>query len=292
MASPELTKFLANFEESMMSGDDPLETVVAKMNAIHPHGYQDSSTVEDLELGGVQAAWVSTPETDPSRTVLFVHGGAFVSTALSEYYSYAESVANFCNAKVLIYAYTLAPEMQYPGQLDQTLAVWEESGMDPSRSAFMGDSCGGGMALAAMCRLRDAGRPLPACYAGLTPWFDSRQEGDAAVNPRGVDPFVNAPWIRARFLNYAGDADLDDPGISPIRAGLTGLPPLYLGVGSIDTVCDDSTRLAARAGKAGVQVSLDLNADLVHGLHGLAGMCPESTAAMSRVGDFVRSYIP
>ena len=206
MASPELTQFLANFKESMMNGDDPLEAVVAKMNAIHPHGYADGTTVEDLELGGVPAAWVSTAKTDPSRTVLFVHGGAFVSTGLSEYYSYAESVANFCNAKVLIYAYTLAPEMQYPGQLEQTLAVWEESGMDPARTAFMGDSCGGGMALATMCRLRNAGKPLPACYAGLTPWFDSRQEGDRRDEParcrplreRPVDPRALPSTTRAR----------------------------------------------------------------------------------------------
>ncbi len=292
MASPELEKFLSRFPQSMMDAADPLETVIAKMKAIHPRGHRETSTVEHLELAGVPSAWVSTPESDPGRTVFFVHGGAFVSTGLDEYYSYAESVASFCNARVLVFAYTLAPGMQFPGQLDQTVAVWRAAGMDPKRSAFMGDSCGGGIALAALCRLRDDGSALPACYAGLTPWLDGQQQGDAACHPRGVDPFVNAPWIRARFRDYAGDHPLDDPRLSPVHADLRGLPPLYLGVGHVDTVCDDATRLAARAGQAGVEVLLDLCADGIHGIHGLAGMCPEATAAMVRVGEFVRRYAP
>lgn len=292
MASPELEKFLLDFPQSMMDASDSLETVVAKMNAIHPRGHRETTTVEHVELGGVPSAWVSTEASDPTRTVLFVHGGAFVSTGLDEYYSYAESVANSCNARVLIFAYTLAPEMRFPGQLDQALAVWHAAGMDPARSVIMGDSCGGGIALAAMARLRDAGSAMPACYVGLGAWLDARQEGDAACNPRGIDPFVNAPWIRARFQDYAGGHDLGDPSLSPIHADLGGLPPLYLGVGHVDTVCDDATRLAVRAGQAGVEVQLDLCADGIHGIHGLAGMCPEATAAMTRVGEFVRRYVP
>lgn len=292
MRSPELETFLSGFPESMMDAADSLETVRAKMHAIHPSKVADDTEVERLTIADVDAAWVSTPQTDPTRTILFVHGGAFVSTGLREYAPYAESVANWCHARVLIFAYSLAPERPYPAPLDETLAVFRGSGMDPQRTAFLGDSCGGGIALSALCSLRDAGEALPACYAGLTPWFDARQEGDAATTPRGVDPFVNGPWIRARFRDYAGDADLDDPHLSPIHAQLDGLPPLYLGVGTIDSTSDDSTRLATRAAAAGIGVSLDVHAGHIHGLHGLAGMCPESTRAMHNVGEFVRAYIP
>lgn len=291
MRSDQLEAFLKNFPACMMDEADSLETVRAKMARIHPRDHADTTTVERLEIGGVACAWVSTAATDPSRTVFFVHGGAFVSTGLTEYMTYAQNVADFCQARVLVPAYSLSPEQQFPVQLDELQRAYEEAGLDPSRTAFMGDSCGGGMALALMCRLRDAGRPGPACYAGLTPWFDALQSGDAACNPRGVDPFVSAPWIRARFRDYAGSADLEQPGISPLHADLQGLPPLYLGVGTIDTTSDDSTRLAERAARAGGQVLLDVNAELTHGLHGLVGICPEGSSAMERVGAFVGSYI-
>ena len=292
MPSPELERFLAGFPESMVDAADPLELVVSKMMAIHPRGYRETSTVEHLELAGVPCAWVSTPATEPGRDVFFVHGGAFVSTGLDQYYGYAENVADHCGARVLVFEYGLAPAFLFPGQLEQTVAVWRAAGMDPARTVFMGDSCGGGIALAALCRLRDDGDALPAAWVGLTPWLDALQEGDAACHPRGVDPFVNAAWIRARFRDVAGDHPLGDPFLSPIHAELRGLPPLFLGAGSIDTTCDDATRLAARAAAAGVQVQLDLVASGIHGMHGLAGMCPESTAAMQRVGEFVRRYLP
>ena len=292
VASTELERFLENFSESMMDEHDSLEEVRAKMMRIHPTDHAPETTVERLEIAGVECAWISTPATDPARTVFFVHGGAFVSTGITQYMTYGQTVADFCHARVLVPAYSLAPEKVFPSQLDELLAVYDAAGLDPARTALMGDSCGGGMALALLCRLRDRGGALPACFAGLTPWLDARQEGESAKNHQGIDPFVNGPWIRARFRDYAGAASLDDPGISPLHAELAGLPPLYLGVGTIDSVRDDATRLASRAAAAGVQILLDVNADHVHGLHGLTGVCPESDQAMDRVGHFVRTYIP
>lgn len=296
--SPQLEQFLANFPESMMDESDALEVVRAKMARIHPRDHAPETIVERCEIAGLECAWVSTPETDPSRTIFFVHGGAFVSTGITEYMTYAQTVANFCNARVLVPAYSLAPEAVYPQQLDELLAVYDAADLAPERTALMGDSCGGGMALALLCRLRDLGRELPACLAGLTPWLDGHQSGASSKNLQGVDPFVNGPWIRARFRDYAGipaggeSSLLDDPGVSPLFAELKGLPPLYLGVGTIDTVRDDATRFVSRAAGEGVQVLLDVNSGHVHGLHGLVGMCPESDRAMERVGDFVRTYIP
>ena len=292
MPSPELQAFLNNFPACMMDQSDPLPTVREKMYAIHPTDHADDTVVERTDIAGIPCAWISVPETNASRTVFFVHGGAYVSTGITEYMRSCEAVASYCRARVLLVEYSLAPEHQFPKQLDELLAVYDAAQLDPARTAFMGDSCGGGMAFALMCRLRERQDTLPACYAGLTPWLDARQQGDAACHPRGVDPFVNGDWVRRRFKDYARDAQLDDPLVSPINAELAGLPPLYLGVGTIDTTSDDSTRLAARAAQAGVQVSLDINAGMVHGLHGLENICRESRRAMRSVGDFVVSWIP
>ena len=134
---------------------------------------------------------------------------------------------------------------------------------------------------------------MPACYVGLTPWFDAEQQGDSAVNPRGFDPYVNGPWIRKRFQDYLGESGSpSDPAASPIHADLTGLPPMYFGVGEIDTTRDDSTRMAARAGAVGVSATLEIEAEMVHGFHGLCGMFPEATDAVQRAGAFVKRHIP
>jgi acetyl esterase/lipase len=267
-----------------------------KMHAIHPTRCSEDTEVERVTLGGVPAAWIKTPKASADRTLFFVHGGAFVSTGVTHYLQYGENVSRHLDARALVFEYRLAPENPYPAALDDTLAVWRAAlaeGVDPARTAFLGDSCGGGIAVAAMCALRDAGDPLPACFVGFTPWFDAEQQGESATQPRGFDPFVNADWIRARFGDYLGEGgDRRDPRVSPLHADLAGLPPLYLGAGEIDTTRDDCTRLAARAAAAGVSVTLDVEAEMIHGFHGMCGIFPEATGGVQRAGAFVRRFVP
>ena len=295
MASAEFEKIRSFFKPDQANADDPTPLVREKMHAIHPTACSQDTSVERVILGGVPAAWVEVPKASSDRTLFFVHGGAFVSTTITHYLLYSENVSRHFDARTLVFEYRLAPEAPYPAALEDTLAVYRAAlaeGLDPARTAFVGDSCGGGIAVAALCALRDAGDPLPACYAGLTPWFDAEQRGDSAVHPRGPDPFVNGPWIRKRFADYLGEAgDPKDPLASPIHADLAGLPPLYLGAGEIDTTRDDCTRLAARAAAAGVSVTLEVEAGMIHGFHGLCGMFPEATDAVQRAGAFVRRHI-
>ena len=267
------------------------------MHAIHPNAASPGTIVESALLDGIEAKWIFTAENAESdRVVMHVHGGAFVSTVIDHYLTYGEFMSEKIGCKVVCFQWTWADEAPYPRAMDDTVTAFRAlvaQGVDPSRVAFIGDSCGGGLALSAMCALRDSGGPLPACMVGLTPWLDAEQTGDAATSPRGRDPFVSPEWIRARFKDYAGpDGDLRDPGISPFHAKLTGLPPMYMAVGGVDTTADDSTRLAERASREGTSVIVDATAEMVHGYIGLGDAFPEATHAMERVALFVRQQIP
>jgi acetyl esterase/lipase len=297
VASKQFETVLATFPPGQPSHLDPPEIVREKMHAIHPTSCSETTLVENTELDGIEATWIATPENaDSDRIVMHVHGGAFVSTVIQHYLDYGEHLSRQIQARVVCFQYRWAPDHPYPAALEDTLRAYRgllATGISADRVALVGDSCGGGIALAALCSLRDAGEPLPACLVGLTPWFDSEQTGDSAVHPRGLDPFVEAQWIRERFKNYAGDkGDLRDPLLSPIHSKLGGLPPMYLSVGGIDTTADDSTRLAERAGREGASVIVDIAAEMVHGYIGLCGAFPEATEAMQRVGDFIRRRIP
>jgi monoterpene epsilon-lactone hydrolase len=297
MASKEYEQLRAALKPGLAVAEDETMLVREKMTAVHPTQVPADASVERVELGGVPCAWVTTPEVEAEdRVVLLVHGGAFVSTKLEHYIPYCAGLARHLPARFLVHEYSLAPEARFPTQIEQTMAVYEAllaQGIDASRIAFAGDSCGGGIAVATLCRLRDAGRPLPAGFVGLTPWFDLEQTGDSAVKPRGVDPYVNGPWIRARGRDYVGPGgDVCDPLVSPVHADLSGLPPMFLSVGEIDTTRDDSTRLAANAGGCGVDVTLEINAAMIHGFHGLAAMFPEGRESLERAGAFLRRVIP
>jgi acetyl esterase/lipase len=296
MPSEQFEKLIAVMNGNV-DANDPVPVVREKMHAIHPNAASPGTLVETTDLGGIEAKWIATPENkDSERVVMHVHGGAFVSTVIDHYLMYGENLSRHLDARVVCFQWTWADEAPYPRAMDDTVAAYRgllATGVPPEKIAVAGDSCGGGIALAALCALRDAGDPLPACLVGLTPWLEAKQTGDAAVNPRGDDPFVETEWIRARFRDYAGpDGSLEDPGISPFHARLHGLPPMYLAVGQIDTTADDSTRLAERAGREGTSVIVDVAAEMVHGYIGLAGMVPEADAAMARIGSWVKQQIP
>lgn len=281
-----------SLQPGLANPDDPPALVREKMHAVHPTDYPDDVEVEHLVLGGVPAAFISTPEAAGSeRLVMMVHGGAFVSTGIEHYIPYAASLSRIFRARFAVFEYRLAPEHRFPAALDDSLAVYEAllaDGLDPGKLAVIGDSCGGGIAMAMLFRLRDEGRPLPAAYAGLTPWFDLEMTGESALSPRGVDPYVDPQWIRNRGRDYAGpERDLRDPLLSPLYGDFSGLPPLFLGVGEIDITRDDSTRLAARAGGDGGAVTLEINPGMIHGFYGLCELAPECFEACERIGRFL-----
>ena len=297
MASEAYTRLMSALPGGNVHHEDPIPVVREKMHAIHPNSASPGTSVEPDDLEGVEAKWIATPGNEQSdRIVMHVHGGAFVSTVIDHYLMYGENMSRHMDARVVCFQWTWADEAPYPRAMDDTVRAYRAllaKGVDASRIAVIGDSCGGGIALAALCALRDAGDPLPACLVGFTPWLDAEQTGDAALHSRGEDPFVEARWIRARFRDYAGPGgDLRDPGISPFHAKLAGLPPMYMCVGQIDTTADDATRLAERANREGVSIIVDCAAEMPHGFVGLCGMFPEATQAMERAAAWVRQRIP
>ena len=134
---------------------------------------------------------------------------------------------------------------------------------------------------------------MPACAVTLGGWFDLEANGDSARHPCGPDPFACRDFTRARGRDYVGpDGDLRDPLVSPVHAELSGLPPLFLQVGQVDLTRDDAVHVAAAAGRAGVDVSLEIHPRMIHGFQGLANAgIPESIEALERVGKYVKTRI-
>jgi acetyl esterase/lipase len=296
--SREFDALLAALSQPMFPSDDPLEVARDKLNAVHGHPVADDVRVEWTELGGVRCAWVETPESDAaSRVLVLCHGGAYIAAGGDGYLFYADMLARPCAARVLLVDYRLAPEHRFPAALDDCVGAYRgllESGVPSDRVGFIGDSCGGALAIASLARLRDLDVATPALAVSLGGWFDLEASGESAREPVAFDPFAQAGFIRARGRDYLGEAgDLREPLASPLYADLAGLPPLLLQVGQVDLTRDDAVRLAAQAGRAGVDVTLEIHPGMTHGFQGLANAgIPEARAALERVGAYIAARIP
>lgn len=237
----------------------------------------------------VPATWF-TGEQPAHRTVLYLHGGGYVAGSAATHRGLASSFVRAGHARVLLPDYRLAPEHRFPAALDDALATYrwllDVDGVDPARVAFAGDSAGGGLAVALAVAARDAGLPLPAGLALLSPWVDLTGSGASVVENDHHDIWLDGTLIEPAGRLYAPD-DPADPLASPLFADLTGLPPMLVHVGTHEVLLDDARRLVTRARQQGVDASVGEFDGLWHVFQAIPGL-PEGMRSLRELGAFVR----
>ena len=108
-------------------------------------------TVVPVDAGGVSAEWTGSPGADPTRVVLFLHGGGYVSGSLNSHRHMMAETGRASGSRTLALDYRLAPEHPFPAALDDALAGYRfllESGVSPRNIVLSGESAGGGLAVA------------------------------------------------------------------------------------------------------------------------------------------------
>lgn len=290
--SPLLDAVVDGMPPDFAGPDDDVATTRAKMAPLHGHPLRADSEVRRVEAGGVRCAWLTNPDARHERgTAVFFHGGAFVSCTLDDYLFYAECTADHLGVPVITIDYRLAPESPFPAALDDCTAAWAglvAGGLDPAHTLFVGDSCGGGLALACAQAARDLGTGPPAGVVSLSGWVDLDTRGYGPTGAAGADPFVSGEFLVARARDYVGpDGDLHDPRASPARGDLSGLPPLFLQVGETDVTRLDAEALGRAARAAGTDARVDVVPGGIHGVQGLVTLgVPEAVAAWASVSRF------
>lgn len=246
----------------------------------------------ETTLGGVPTVDTTPKGVNPGVHILYFHGGGYAMGSPRTHAGLAAQLAIRAKATVHVIDYRLAPEHPYPAAIEDCTAAYLAlvAEVDPDTVVLAGDSAGGGAVLATAVGLRDGGERLPACLYLLSPWTDLTRSGDSIVDKAGVDPMFGtegASLITQMADWYRGDYDADHPGISPLFAKLTGLPPMLVQVGNDEILLSDSTRLVERAKAAGVETVLDVADDMWHVYQVLAPLMPEAIAALDQAVSFI-----
>lgn len=247
-------------------------------------------TFEQVDLDGIPGRWCIPPGARQGRMLLYLHGGGYMVGSSKAYGPLTSELASRLKTRALIPDYRLAPENPYPAALDDAVHVYRwllNHGVTAQSIALAGDSCGGGLTVAAMAAIRDAGLPLPLGAAVISPWADMEISSDSFASKAAEDQLLTADGLRGMAGAYLGAASPRTPGASPVYANLTGLPPLLIQVGSSEVLLDDATRLAARAGAAGVKVRLDVWPEMFHVWHAYASMLDEAAEALDDAAAFI-----
>lgn len=243
-----------------------------------------------VEANGVPCEMLTPPGARAGHTILYLHGGGYCWGSLASHRPLASRIAVACRVRVLLVDYRLAPEHRFPAPLEDATAAWRwllDSGCDPATTALAGDSAGGGLTLATLVALRDAGEPMPAGAVMISPWTDLTCSGGSYETRAAQDPICSREMLEQLASLYLGEADARDPRASALFADLGGLPPLLFQVGTAEVLYDDSLRAAENAKDRNVDVQLDISQRMVHVWHLFAPMLCEGRAGIARAAKFI-----
>ena len=249
-------------------------------------------TVEPVTANGVKSEWTTTPDADRGKAVLYLHGGGYVIGSLDSHRHLSpRSGARRGHAR---WPSTIGLRRNTRSRPRWTTALAAyrfllASGVQAGGITIAGDSAGGGLVVAAMLAIRDAGLPQPACGWAISPWVDMEAIGDSMASKAAADPTVQKAGILDMAKHYLNGADPRSPLAAPIYADLRGLAPLLIQVGAAETLLDDAIRLAQVAGAADVAVDLQIWPEMIHVWHIYHPELAAGRRAIAAGGEFARA---
>lgn len=206
----------------------------------------------------------------PLPCVYYIHGGGMIlGTAEGEDPS-ASRICEHVNAVVISVEYRLAPEHPHPAPVEDCYAglVWtaknaDELGIDPSRLALYGASAGGGLVIATALLARDRGFPTVTFQMPIYPMIDDRNETASSHEITDIGIWDRDGNIEA-WRWYLGAAPADEYAAPSRAQDLTGLPPTFIDVGTVDMFRDEDIAFAQRLMQAGIPTELHTSVGAFH----------------------------
>jgi acetyl esterase/lipase len=218
-------------------------------------GTVDGITVFDARPRNVQAR----------HHVVYLHGGSYTFEISPFHWRFISEIAKSAQAHFTVPIYPLAPEQTadktVPAMADIVERAIDQFGTD--HVTVMGDSAGGGMALAVAQALRDRGKQ-PARIILISPWLDVTLSEPKAREIEPYDVMLSIDGLRYCGLQYAGVLNPQDPKVSPMFGRMSGLAPVVTFMGTHDIFFADIAPLAAAMKRDGAQLTVREGATLPH----------------------------
>ena len=251
--------------------------------------------LEAVDLDGVPGEWSIVPGSDPSRVLMFLHGGGYCSGSILSHRRLVTEAGRAGGLWTLAVGYRLAPEHPFPSAYQDALTAWRrllKLGYAAKHIAVGGDSAGGGLTLALVGELKRTREELPGCLWLLSPWTDLTMSGATLLSKGAIDPLIHKEYLEELAHAYLPEGmDRKDPRVSPLYADLACLPPTLIQVGSAETLLDDSTRFAEAAGAADVGVTLEIWPHMIHAWPMWNARLEPGRRALASAGAFIRRWL-
>ena len=243
-------------------------------------------------INGLYAEWLTPKNSMDGNLLLYLHGGGYVVGGCDMHRQMVSHLARAGRIRTLLPEYRLAPEHKFPAAIDDAVSIYKsllDMGIKAEDIIFAGDSAGGGLAVATLLSLRDAGEPLPAAAVLLSPFLDVTGSGKSMQSRAERDPWFSPEDLPVVADMYCEAHQRRFPLVSPVFADMEGLCPMFIQVGDDEILLSDSERIADECVAAGIEVELQVWPEMWHVFQMFVGKMPESRAAIRKMGDYIQS---
>jgi len=250
--------------------------------------------VQPVLISAIRGEWVVPESATGRRVILYFHGGGFVGGSPETHRALVARLAHAASARALVPQYRLAPEFPYPAALRDAADAYRwllTQGITPNNIIFAGDGSGGGLALATLLALRNAGLPLPAASVCFSPWADLTLSGWSMLKNKNSDDALSWELLATCSRHYLKGASPAEAFASPIYGDFRGLPPMMIHAGSLEVLKDDASRVGERAAAANVNVNVEVYEGMPHTFQGLAELS-EAKVSLTRAAAFIKARTP
>lgn len=250
--------------------------------------------VQPVLISAIRGEWVVPESATGRRVILYFHGGGFIGGSPETHRPLVARLAHAASARALVPQYRLAPEHPYPAALRDAADAYRwllTQGVTPNNIIFAGDGSGGGLVLATLLALRNAGLPLPAAAVCFSPWTDMTLSGWSMLKNKVSDDALSWELLATCSRHYLKGGSPAEAFASPIYGDFRGLPPMMIHAGSMEVLRDDASRIGERAAAANVNVNVEVYEGMPHLFQGLPEL-PESKVSITRAAAFIKARTP
>ncbi len=233
--------------------------------------------------------WFVAKGSETPVTVMYLHGGGY-SFYPRAYEYFIALITLTAKSRTFALNYRLTPEHRFPAQLEDAMNAYRwllENGTDPDYLVLAGDSAGGNLTLALLLAARDAKLPLPALAIALSPATNAETAGLGAPDFDWIDKAALRQWTDW----FCDPAQRNDPLVSPLRADLRGLPPIYIQAGRAEILYDSIQAFADHGKNQGADVVLESWAEMNHDFQMFGPDAPQSAEALRRIGEVIDARV-
>jgi len=241
------------------------------------------------EVSGHRVITLTARKEPDARVAIFFHGGAYIRKAVSLHWSFAERWLERFGGRVVFPDYPLAPEHTCLETLAFAESVYLKviAGGPHRQLILMGDSSGGGLSLALRQLIRDKAFPEPDHTILFCPWIDLLMEDPEIDKLERLDPMLPARELRLAGKAYAGNLDLNDPRVSPIRGNFEGLGSLSLFTGTREVLLPGARRMRELCLSRGIPLNYFEYQGMIHDWMLLP--LPEATRVLEEIDVLINS---